>query len=101
MFQHIGALTFAPETTDVHREAVAQAFRDLEGVVPGLEQVRVVLDARLREGNSDLLFVLDFDTEESWRAYGPHPAHRAIVRDLLDGVMVGKTFVQVPGGAFL
>ena len=98
MFQHIGALTFAPETTDEHREAVAQAFRDLEGVVPGLVKVRVVLDAKLREGNSDILFVLDFEAEEAWRAYGPHPAHKAIVRDLLDGVMVGKTFVQEPGG---
>ena len=98
MFQHIGALTLAPGTTEEHREVVAQAFRDLEGVVPGLERVRVVLDAKLREGNADVLFVLDFDSEESWRAYGPHPAHKAIVRDLLDGVMVGKTFVQVPGG---
>lgn len=98
MFQHIGALTFAPGTGDERRDAIAQAFRDLEGVVPGLERVRVVLDAGLKEGNSDLLFVLDFDTEESWRAYAPHPAHQAIVTDLLDGVMVAKTFVQVPGG---
>ncbi|MFC6152984.1 Dabb family protein [Nocardioides yefusunii] len=101
MFQHIGALTLAPETPAEHLEVTAQAFRDLAGVVPGLLAARAVVDPGLREGNCSVMFVLDFDTEESWRAYAPHPAHRAIVDDLLAGRMVGKTFMQVPGGDLL
>ena len=101
MFQHIGAITLAPEVPATHVEAVAQAFRDLAGVVPGLLRARAVVDPGLREGNCSVLFVLDFDSEESWRDYPPHPAHTALVDDLLAGRMVGKTFMQVPGGELL
>lgn len=102
MFQHIGALTLAPEATGEQREALAQAFRDLAGVVPGLLRARAYVDPGLQATNCSVLFVLDFESEDAWRAYSPHPAHRAIVDDFLsDGRMVAKSFMQLPDGDLL
>lgn len=101
MFQHIGALTLAPEATDEQREALAQAFRELEGVVPGLLKARAAVDPGLQATNCSVLFVLDFESEDAWRAYSPHPAHRALVdTHLSEGRMVNKSFMQVRGGLF-
>lgn len=99
MFQHIGALTLIDSATDADRSSIADALRALPGQIDGLIGARVVLDAGLREGNSDLLFCMDFDTRDSWEAYGSHPAHVAVIKGLIAPVLAWKTFVQVEDAA--
>ena len=35
-----------------------------------------------------------FDSEDSWRAYGSHPAHVAVVTEHIKPVLAGKAMVQ-------
>ncbi|HEY9523991.1 MAG TPA: isochorismatase family protein [Thermopolyspora sp.] len=103
MFTHIGTLTLTPEAGPRAQEAVASGLTALAGVVPGLRSVRVYPDAGLSEGNASLVFVAEFDDEAAWRAYGTHPAHVALVRDVITPVVAAKSFVQstddAPGDA--
>ncbi|WP_122817537.1 Dabb family protein [Nocardioides pantholopis] len=95
MFQHIGVLTLTDSATAADKTAIADGLRALPGRIDGLLGARVVLDAGLREGNSDLLFCMDFDTRAAWEAYGSHPEHVAVVQQLIAPVLASKTFVQV------
>ena len=101
MFQHIGVLTLVESATETQREALAQALRDLVGQVPGLTAAKVLTDAGIREGNADVLFAMSFDTQDSWAAYGTHPAHVAVVEDHVKPVLTSKVFIQSTGPDFL
>lgn len=101
MFQHIGVLTLVESATDAQRQALAQGLRDLVGVVPGLTGAKVLTDAGVRDGNADVLFAMTFDSQESWAAYGAHPAHVAVVDDHVKPVLASKVFIQSTGPEFL
>ncbi|WP_110239836.1 Dabb family protein [Nocardioides gilvus] len=101
MFQHIGVLTLVESATDEQRDALAQALRDLVGQVPGLSGAKVLTDAGIRDGNADVLFAMTFDDQDSWAAYGAHPAHVAVVETHVKPVLAAKVFIQTTGPDFL
>ena len=82
-------------------KAPDQGLRDLVGVVPGLTGAKVLTDAGVRDGNADVLFAMTFDSQESWAAYGAHPAHVAVVDDHVKPVLASKVFIQSMGPEFL
>lgn len=95
MLLHIGMLTLAEHAGALERDAIATALHDLVGVVPGLVTADVRTDAGLREGNADLIFTMTFEDEQAWRAYGDHPAHRAVIAEHIAPVLAVKSFLQV------
>lgn len=97
MIVHVGMLKLVPHATDIERDAIAGGLRKLVGVVPGLEGVEVLPDAGLKEGNSDLCFVMRFADEDAWRAYGDHEAHRTLAHVHIAPMLEAKTFVQSYG----
>lgn len=97
MLTHIGLLTLVESATDADRQAIADGLAGLVGQIDGLEAVRVGIDLRLKEGNGDVVFQLDFTTEEAWRAYASHPAHQAVIAERIAPVLSTKAFVQVGG----
>lgn len=100
MVRHVGMLRFRPDATTEQRAAVRDGLLALPGVVPGIEALEAGLDARLREGNYDLAFSIDFSDADAWRAYNDHPAHRALVTDVIGPIVADKAFVQLEvGGA--
>lgn len=68
MFQHIGVLTLTDTATDDDRMAIVDALRGLPGQIDGLQSARLVLDAGIKEGNSDLMFIMTFDSRAAWEA---------------------------------
>jgi stress responsive alpha/beta barrel protein len=94
MFHHHGHLTLSPEATDAQVEAILDGLLALPGQVDGLQEARVARDAGLADGNASLRFHMVFDSEASWRAYGSHPAHVAVVTDHIKPVLAGKAMVQ-------
>ncbi|WP_300680221.1 Dabb family protein [Nocardioides sp.] len=99
MFHHVGHLTLVPEITAGQLDAITEALLGLPGQIPGLLGGEVAPDAGLSEGNATLRFHMRFDSEESWRAYGSHPAHVAVVTEHIVPVLVGKAFVQYDDAA--
>ena len=94
MFHHHGHLTLSPDATDEQLEGILDALLGLPGQVDGLLEARVARDAGLAEGNASLRFHMVFDSVDSWRAYGSHPAHVAVVTEHIKPVLAGKAMVQ-------
>ena len=99
MFQHIGVLTLTDEATAADRAAIESGLGSLVGRIDGLRSARVVFDAGIKEGNSDVLFVMTFDSRADWEAYGSHPAHVEVVSTVIGPVLASKTFLQVDDAA--
>ncbi len=94
MFHHHGHLTLSPDATDEQLEGILDALLGLPGQVDGLLEARVARDAGLADGNASVRFHMVFDSADSWRAYGSHPAHVAVVTEHIKPVLVGKAMVQ-------
>ena len=94
MFNHVGHLTLAPETTDAQVEAILTGLLGLPSQIDGLVEAQAVRDAGLTDGNATLRFHMRFVSEDAWRAYGSHPAHVAVVTDHIKPVLGSKAFVQ-------
>jgi len=99
MFTHIGMLTLVESATDGDRAAIATGLTSLVGQIDGLVSARVATDLGLTEGNADVLFLLEFASEEAWRAYAVHPAHKAVIASAIGPVLASKVFVQADGFA--
>ena len=94
MFNHVGHLTLTSDTSDDQVEAILAGLLGLPGQVDGLAEAQVVRDARLTDGNATLRFHMRFESEDAWRAYGQHPAHLAVVKELIVPALESKAFVQ-------
>jgi len=95
MITHIGMLTLVEAATAADRQAIADGLLGLVGQIDGLQRVEVGTDLGLTEGNGDVLFRLEFASEDAWRAYATHPAHRAVIVERIAPVLASKAFVQV------
>ena len=94
MFNHVGHLTLSPEATDAQIEAILDGLLGLPGQVDGLVEGQAVRDAGLTDGNATLRFHMRFESEDAWRAYGQHPAHLGVVKELIVPALASKAFVQ-------
>ena len=60
----------------------------------GLRSYRLGADAGLVEGNYDFAVVGDFDDAESYLAFRAHPAHLAVVEEVIRPIMRARAAVQ-------
>ena len=87
MIQHIVLLKLKPGTTPQQREALLEGLVALQRdcLIPGIEAVTGG-DNNSPEGKGhgfDWGFVMTFTDASARDAYLPHPAHKAVGRDLL------------------
>lgn len=87
MIQHIVLLKLKPGTTGEQKTALLEGLIALQrdGIIPGIEAVSGG-DNNSPEGKGhgfDWGFVVTFSDAAARDAYLPHPAHRALARDLL------------------
>lgn len=95
MVTHIGMLTLVESATNADRQMIADGLKGLIGEIDGLQRVEVGFDLGFADGNGDVLFRLEFSSEDAWRAYAAHPAHRAVITERIAPVLASKAFVQV------
>lgn len=79
MVKHIILWTLNPELSDEQKEEVKKGIKagleSLNGVVPGLIDVKVNVDGRLASSNCDVMLDCTLESEEALKAYAVHPAH--------------------------
>lgn len=79
MIRHVVMWTFANEAGGADRAAnVARARSELaalDGLVPGMRSLEVVVAPEHLEHTHDLLLVADFDSAADLAAYSTHPRH--------------------------
>lgn len=60
------------------KKSIKEGLESLQGVVPGLTDIKVQIDGRLSSSNADLMLECTLESEEALKAYAVHPAHVAI-----------------------
>ena len=58
--------------------SIKEGLESLQGVVPGLTDIKVQIDGRLSSSNADLMLECTLESEEALKGYAVHPAHVAI-----------------------
>ena len=60
------------------KKSIKEGLESLQGVVPGLTDIKVQIDGRLSSSNADLMLECTVESEEALKGYAVHPAHVAI-----------------------
>jgi len=94
MIRHVVLFAWTSEATDKQKQQVAEELRALPPLITGLRSFQVGPDVGLIEGNFDFALVADFDDADSYLAYRNHPAHRAVVEQVIDPVAKQRVAVQ-------
>jgi hypothetical protein len=94
MIRHVACFTWAAEATTAQRQQVADELRALPALMHGLRAYHFGADAGLADGNYDFAVVADFDDTESYLAYRDHPAHLAIIEEVIRPITRHRASVQ-------
>lgn len=92
--RHLVLLRFHEGTGPDQVEAVAEALRSLPGQIPELVDYRVGPDLGLADGNFEFGICADFATEADYATYRDHPAHQAVIHDLIAPLVAARAAVQ-------
>ena len=60
------------------KASIKESLESLQGVVPGLIDIKVQIDGRLASSNADLMLDCTLESEEALKGYAVHPAHVAV-----------------------
>ncbi len=60
------------------KKSIKEGLESLQGVVPGLTDIKVQIYGRLSSSNADLMLECTLESEEALKGYAVHPAHVAI-----------------------
>lgn len=94
MIRHVALFAWTAEATDAQRRRVADELSTLPPLMSGLSAYRIGPDAGIIDGNFDFAVVADFEDRESYLAYREHPAHRAIVQQVIRPITRNRASVQ-------
>lgn len=94
MLRHVVVFRWHPGTTSEQVAAVTAALRALPAEIGELAAYHVGADAGINEGNHAYAVVADFATAEDYLAYRDHPAHQAVIRDLIAPLVAERAAVQ-------
>jgi hypothetical protein len=94
MLRHVVLFDWVPEATDEQKKRVTDELRTLPPLMTGLRSFLVGPDAGVVDGNFSFAVVADFDDAQSYLAYRGHPAHRAIIEQVINPVTRQRVSVQ-------
>lgn len=94
VFRHVVIFQWTAEATDAAKRAAADALNALAQQVPSVRDYRFGPDAGLADANWDFVVVADFDDEAGYTTYRDHPAHRALIADVLQPIVAQRAGVQ-------
>jgi len=94
MFRHVVMLRWRAEATPGQRSAVETGLAALPGRIPEIRSYAIGADARVNEGNYDLVVVADFDDVDGYLVYRDHPDHQAVIREHIAPILADRAAVQ-------
>ncbi len=93
MIRHVVVLTIDP-TAPTAAAGIVEALRELPEVIPQLRSYEVGLDLGLAPTNATVAVIAEFDDVAGFEAYRDHPAHVAVIEELIAPVLVSRAAVQ-------
>lgn len=92
MLTHLVLITVPEGTADDRIDALVDGLRALPDQVEAIDTYRVERDLGLADGNATVAIQATFASPEALRTYIDHPAHQAVVTDLIRAI--GATTVR-------
>lgn len=95
MLRHVVLFAWNPGATEQQKQQVIDELRTLPPLMTGLRAFHAGPDAGVVHGsNFDFALVADFDDAQSYLAYRGHPAHRAIIEQVINPITRERVAVQ-------
>jgi hypothetical protein len=94
MFRHVVMMRFTPESSPAQRAAITDGLEKLPGLIPELRNYSIGSDARVNEGNFDMVVVADFDDVDGYFVYRDHPDHQAVIQERIRPILADRAAVQ-------
>jgi hypothetical protein len=94
VFRHVVLLRWKADATSEQRSAVESGLARLPGHIPEIRSYTVGSDARVNEGNYDLVIVADFDDVDDYLVYRDHADHLAVIREHIAPILADRAAVQ-------
>ena len=98
MLRHVALFSFAADVTPARIDDAAARIAALATAVPTVRALHIHRDLGLDPRSAALAVTADFDDEAGWHAYQAHPAHRAVVSDVLGPILASRAAIQFPVG---
>jgi hypothetical protein len=92
--RHVSVLTWREGTPVASIAAVSDALATLPAQIPELRDYRFGPDLGLAADNCDFVVVADFASVEGYLAYRDHPAHQAVLADVIRPILAARSAVQ-------
>ena len=87
MIEHIVLFRWTPEATDEQVAGALAGLRGLKGQIPGITALACGADFSGRAQGYTHALVIRFADRAAFDAYGPHPAHRAVIEIYLKPIL--------------
>jgi hypothetical protein len=94
--RHVVMFRFADDAGDEQRRALAQGLDGMPAATGAVrpDDYRHGFDAGINAASWDYVVVADFASADDYRTYRDHPDHRALIRDLVEPIVVERASVQ-------
>ena len=66
-----------PEKNQV-KQGIKDGLEGLKGKIPGLTDIKVIVDGKLPSANADLMLDSTFESADALKTYSKHPEHVAV-----------------------
>lgn len=94
MFRHVVMFRWREGADQAAIAAARGALGELASAIPEVRSLSFGADAGVREGNYDMVVVVDFADVDGYRVYADHPAHLALISDHLLPLIAERAAVQ-------
>ncbi len=92
--RHVVLLRFQDDASDAAKQTIRNALSALPDRIPEIQRYQFGDDAGLVEGNVDFAIVAEFASEEAFRTYADHPAHKAAIAETIRPILEQRTALQ-------
>lgn len=96
MILHIVLFKWKDGVTKEQIDALDAAMAKLAPAIPEVKSLYWGSDMRFREGNADWALAATFEDQAGWQAYQVHPAHQAVVQNIVVPILASRTAIQMP-----
>jgi Stress responsive A/B Barrel Domain len=94
MLRHTVLLTLSADPASETTKTIVEALRKLPAQIASIREYEVGADLGLNDGNATIAVVARFDDEKGYLEYRDHPAHRAVIDELISPVRQSRAAIQ-------
>jgi hypothetical protein len=94
MFRHVVLMRWTPDATEAQQAAVVDGLHTLPARIPEIRSYAIGADARVNDGNFDLVVIADFADVDGYLVYRDHADHQAVIAEHIRPILADRAAIQ-------